>query len=577
MFRPILERNRGLSLILFFVVLIPGLFYPFIGLLKLAFAGSFHQLFQPMGAVFGGRAFWAAAKMSLKISIESTLLVGLIGVFVAMVLHFWPFRGSGIIVRVTELMAAFPSFLVAFSLIYLYGTRGAATVGIQHLFHLQRPPFDFLYSQTGIIIAEVSYYLPFMIRPTLSVLEMLDNRLLEAASSLGANPFSLWRRIVMPLALPGITAGFILCFLLVLNEFGVLLVLGSQTTPTIPISIYNEAMINLNLPAASIEALAMIVLVCILYGTYRMLSARALGPGAGALQLHKHEVSHRSSPIGRFAGTSVGGIVTVIFVLPIVVIALSSIAKSWVGTVLPKSYTLRWLTQLGPDDWHAVSTTLFTSTAVAVIALTLGTWAAMLTRKRQDFWSNVLDAVLMFPMAVPSVVIGLAILLAYHTPPLDLSNSGGIVVFAQTLLVLPTCYRTMVASVEKIPLAYAEAAAGLGTPPWRVTLRVTLPLLLPALRAGFALAFALSAGELGATLMVYPAGFVTGPVQVMTYVQRGYYSQGSALAIVLLLATFGCLCLISLVRPLHFRARPSARLTLVGLKPKNLQRKVSDR
>ncbi|MCL6444138.1 MAG: 2-aminoethylphosphonate ABC transporter permease subunit, partial [Alicyclobacillus sp.] len=523
MFRRVQEPHHAAFLLLYFVFLVPVLFYPFVGLLRLAFGDTLGDLWVPMAAVFSSHEFWAAAAQSLRISLISTLLVGVIGSLIAMAIHFWPFRGSGVMTRAMELIVAFPSFLIAFSFIYLYGTRGAVTVGVQHLFRLRTPPFDFLYSQTGIIIAEVSYYLPFMIRPTLSVLEILDHRLLEAAASLGARPLLAWRRIVMPLTLPGITAGVILCFLLVLNEFGVLLVLGTQSTPTIPISIYNAAMVNLDLNTASVEALTMIVLIFLLYAVYRAILARTMNTAREAGLINARREPRDVRGVGRWGGRLVGVSTLVIFVLPIAVVVLSSVAESWMGTVLPVSYTLRWISQLGADDWRSVWTTLLTSTAVSALAVALGTWAAMLVARRNTFWSHALDAILMFPMAVPSVVVGLVILLAYHTPPLDLSNSGWIVILAQTLLVLPTCYRTMVASLEKIPPSYAEAAAGLGAAPWRITLFVTLPLMLPALRTGFALAFALSSGELGATMMVYPPGYVTGPVKVVQYVERGYY------------------------------------------------------
>ncbi|MCM3755765.1 ABC transporter permease subunit, partial [Bacillus licheniformis] len=115
----------------------------------------------------------------------------------------------------------------------------------------------------------------------------------------------------------------------------------------------------------------------------------------------------------------------------------------------------------------------------------------------------VVDALVMVPNGVPSVVLGLAVLIAYHRKPLDLSSSAAIVVLVQLALILPFCYRCAAAALRPELTVLREAAASLGAPPAMVLRRVLLPQLVPALRASLALGFALSLGELGATLTVY--------------------------------------------------------------------------
>jgi 2-aminoethylphosphonate transport system permease protein len=90
-----------------------------------------------------------------------------------------------------------------------------------------------------------------------------------------------------------------------------------------------------------------------------------------------------------------------------------------------------------------------------------------------------------------------------------------------------------------------EAAASLGAPPSMVLRRVVLPQLVPAIRASLALGFALSLGELGATLTVYPPGFATVPIVVVGAVERGYYLPASALSLILLIVSLAALLLIA--------------------------------
>jgi len=230
-----------------------------------------------------------------------------------------------------------------------------------------------------------------------------------------------------------------------------------------------------------------------------------------------------------------------LFVLPVVVVALSSVAAHWSGTMLPDGFSMRWFERLGSSDFDALSTSLEIGFGVAVLGTILGLWLALALEGRDRRGLGALvDTIAMMPNGVPSVVLGLAVLIAYHKRPLDLSSSAAIVVFVQLALVLPFCYRCAAAALRPELTILREAAASLGAPPAMV-----LPQLVPAIRASLALGFALSLGELGATLTVYPPGFATVPIVVVGQVERGYYLPASALSLILLLVSLAALLLIA--------------------------------
>lgn len=235
-----------------------------------------------------------------------------------------------------------------------------------------------------------------------------------------------------------------------------------------------------------------------------------------------------------------------LFVLPVAVVALSSVAEHWSGTVLPTGLSLRWFERLGSDDWDAVATSLEVGFTVALGGTALGLWLALsLEGRDRRGVGAAIDTLAMMPNGLPSVVLGLAVLIAYHKKPLDLSGSAAIVILVQLALVLPFCYRCCAAALRPELQILREAAASLGASPARVLLRVVLPQLVPALRASIALGLALSLGELGATLTVYPPGFATVPIVVVGEVERGYYLPASALSLVLLGLSLLALCLIA--------------------------------
>ncbi len=96
--------------------------------------------------------------------------------------------------------------------------------------------------------------------------------------------------------------------------------------------------------------------------------------------------------------------------------------------------------------------------------------------------------------------------------------------------------------------AYRQAAESLGAGPVRVLLRITLPLLVPALGAAAGLSVALSMGELGATIMVYPATWKTLPVAIFGLTDRGQVFQAAANTTLLLLVTLVALLALGRIR-----------------------------
>ncbi|WP_294923346.1 ABC transporter permease [uncultured Paracoccus sp.] len=115
-----------------------------------------------------------------------------------------------------------------------------------------------MYSATAVTIGLVSVLLPFMIITLNSVFEAIDANLEEAGSSLGAGHLTVMRRIVLPLALPGILAGTVLCFILSMNAYATPVLLGGPTFHMMAPTVYQQVAKAMNWPFGS--ALAFILM-----------------------------------------------------------------------------------------------------------------------------------------------------------------------------------------------------------------------------------------------------------------------------------------------------------------------------
>ncbi|MBV8261530.1 MAG: 2-aminoethylphosphonate ABC transporter permease subunit [Paraburkholderia sp.] len=272
------ERRAQWHIVLLLVfVLGPLVIYPLMRLVLLSLSGAHGLSLHAYGTFFGNPDSRGVIATTLWILFLSAGLASVLGVALAALLFFKPFPGARLVTRFLELFVAFPSFLVAFTLIFLYGSQGSVSIALQRLFHLQAPPLDFLFGIGGVVLAEVVFYAPFVVRPTLAAFALLDMRLIEAARSLGANSRMVALRVILPLAWPGIAAGTILCFLLTFNEFGILLVLGSAHLVTLPVAIYSSATVDLDLPTAAAGAVVMLAMSLSLYALYRRVNRRSHG------------------------------------------------------------------------------------------------------------------------------------------------------------------------------------------------------------------------------------------------------------------------------------------------------------
>ncbi|MFE5908313.1 ABC transporter permease [Streptomyces wedmorensis] len=237
-----------------------------------------------------------------------------------------------------------------------------------------------------------------------------------------------------------------------------------------------------------------------------------------------------------------------LFALPLLVIVAASFSTHWSGAFPSGPTTAHYTAAVRGESLQALTTSLVTAVTASVVALTVGTWAALAAAALRKRGRRVLDALFMLPVAVPSVVVGLAVLVAFSQPPVLLNGTRWIVILAHTVLVTAFAYQSVSAALLRLDPMYEQAAASLGARPSYVLLRVKLPLLLPSLNAAAGLCFALSMGELSATMMLYPPDWTPLPVLIFTATDRGSLFTGSALAVVLMAATLLALLAVSRIR-----------------------------
>jgi len=234
-------------------------------------------------------------------------------------------------------------------------------------------------------------------------------------------------------------------------------------------------------------------------------------------------------------------LVGVIYIAPLAVILVASLSEHW-NSVLPTGVTLEHFRDAVTGSARdSVFASLATGFIASVLALLTGAWAALALRGRADPASRIFDIVFFVPSAVPSVSVGLGLLVAFSQKPILLNGTTAIVIIAHYVLISAFTFGNISAGLSRVPPDFEEVASCLGATPVYSLRRVLLPMIAPYLLAAFGLSFALSMGELGATVMVYPPGWVTLPVAIFGLTDRGDIFSGAALTMILVAATLALL------------------------------------
>jgi 2-aminoethylphosphonate transport system permease protein len=225
--------------------------------------------------------FRAALWNTIEIALASSAGCLVLGFIIALILAFVPFRGSREIARFIDTFIALPTFLMAIAFTFIYGSAGVLNSFLMDITGSHLPPVDFVYSMGGVVLAEITVYTPFVLRPLLAAFSLIDTAQIEVASSLGARPWRIIRQIILPAALPALLTGGSLCLLLTVNEFGIILFIGAKGVITLPLLVYDKAIQEGDYTWACVAAIVNVALSLSLYSLYRLVLAHFGGRNAG--------------------------------------------------------------------------------------------------------------------------------------------------------------------------------------------------------------------------------------------------------------------------------------------------------
>lgn len=217
--------------------------------------------------------YFQATLSSVRIAAVSTLLLLLVGFPIAYGMARAPERYRTLLVAAI-ILPFWTSFLIRiYAWVAILKPDGLLTQVLMGIGAISEP-LDILNTETAVYIGIVYAYLPFMVLPLYATLEKMDDTLLEAALDLGSTPWRSFWTITVPLAMPGIIAGSLLCFIPAVGEFVIPDLLGGSETLMIGRQLWSEFFSNRDWPLASAVAILLLIVLVVPIVIYRDVEAR---------------------------------------------------------------------------------------------------------------------------------------------------------------------------------------------------------------------------------------------------------------------------------------------------------------
>ena len=548
------RRDPAVALTVLVLWLLLGLFvvYPLGALLARVLFD--HGRFTPDGiaAILTDRHQLRAFGNSLLLGLG----VGIGGTLIGFLFAFTAARGRLNRTLLTTLDAAVllplvsPPFTSAIAMIFSFGPRGLITYELLGLKGVT------VYGFTSTLCSEVITYFPIAYLTLRPLLAGIDSNIEGMALSLGASRWRVFRTVTLPLTIPGLANAFLLLFAASLADFATPLILAGNNFPVLPTQAYLQITGLFDLRGGAVLSFmllvpALIVFLLQRYWVSRRFYVTVTGKGAG--QMPFDSVAPWVRNVLLAACALIAGIVLYFY-------ALLLYASLVVALGANHAFTLAHYRVIFTEGLKAIRDTL----VIAGIAMPLGGLYGVLVGylvARGSFPARRgMEITSMIDYALPGTIVGIAYLIAFNEPPVQITGTALIIIACYIFRYGPTGIRTTVALLQQIDRSLEEASQGLGAGSGTTFRRVTLPLILPAFFAGLGVVFIRSMTAISATIFLVSIGWTLITVKILQDMTELALGPAAAFSVLVVVIVFAMIALIGRVLSL-FRAQGAPRVT----------------
>jgi len=495
-----------------------------------------------------------------------------LGLACALIVTRTGFRHPKILRALAVLPIITPPFVVGLGLILIFGRSGFINQVLEWAFAIE--PARWIYGMPGVLVAQVFAFTPIAFLVLIGVVEGVSPGVEEAAQTLRAGRWRVFADISLPLMRPGLANAFLVSFIESLADFGNPILLGGNFS-VLSTEIF-FSVVGAQLDEGRAAALGLLLLAFAL-GAF-LAQRRVVGRAAYASFTGKGDAGLPTMlPAG--ARRICYAIVAPWAALAVAIytIALAGgFVETWGRDYTPtlRHYASAFAVEWTPDGvlwagaaWHSFWTTLRLAAIAAPVTAALGILAAWLLTRQRFAGQAAFEFATMLSFAIPGTVIGVAYILAFNVPPVEITGTALILVACFVFRNMPVGVRAGMAAMTQIDRSLDEASTTLGARGFATLRRVILPLLKPAIVAALVYSFVRAVTTVSAVIFLVSAQYELATTYIINRVINGDYGVAIAYCSVLILLMLAAIALIQRLvgtRRLGRRAGPPVILAVNG-------------
>ncbi len=542
-----------------FVIAIVGafVFFPIVNMLMSAFItedGSYS--FIVFASKFFDDRLWGlscvvgtgrcgVAWNSLFLAVCVGFLTTVLGLIFALVVTRSGFKYRRAVRALTILPIITPPFVIGLALILMFGLSGSITQFFSELFGLE--PTRWLYGLPGLMIAQVLAYTPIAFLVLIGVVEGVSPSMEEAAQTLRASRWQVFKTVSLPLMRPGLANAFLLGFIESMADFGNPLILGGNFD-VLSTEIF-FAIVGAQYDQGRAAVLAIVLLgftLTAFFAQRKWLGKKSYTTVSGKGDSGVHPLMPRALAIPVLAIAAIWSTFTVTIYGMIV---YGSTVKLWGvdNTLTFKHYVTAFsvrITEKGwqwtGSAWDSFWTTIQIATIAAPLTAAVGLITAYLLTRQSFRGKNAFEFGTMLSFAIPGTVIGVSYILAFNVPPIELTGTGAILVISFIFRNMPVGVRAGIASMSQLDKSLDESSLTLGANSWQTFRKIILPLLKPAILAALVYSFVRAMTAISAVIFLVSAKYDMATSYIIGRVENNDYglaiAYSTTLIFVMLLA-----------------------------------------
>ena len=495
---------------------------------------------------------------ALQNSLWLAFLVGVFGTLLGFLFAFTatrtriPFWLAAVMDAVVLLPLVSPPFTTAIGMIYSFGARGLVT------FHVLGLKGATVYGLWSTLFSEVLTFFPIAYLALKPMLLAIDSNVERMALSLGASRFRVFRTVTLPLCIPGLANSFLLLFAASLADFATPLILAGNAFPVLPTQAYLQITGMFDLQGGAVLSFILLIPSMVVFFLQRFWVGRRFyvtvtGKGAG------------QTPFDSVSPAMAWFLVALCFLVTLVIFYLYAILLF--GSLVQAlganhSFTLNHYRVIFTEGLKAIRDTLIIAAFCMPLGGLYGVLVGYLTARKRFPGRLTMEVTSMINYALPGTIVGIAYLMAFNGPPIELAGTAIIIIALYVFRYGATGIRTTIAMLQQIDRSIEEASESLGASSGRTFRRITLPLIAPAFFSGLGVVFIRSMTAISATIFLVSIDWTLITVRILENITELSLGPAAAFSVFIVAVVFVVMGFINLAMR-RFKAPGSARIASV--------------